>query len=253
MEYKRLIPVIIPLIIWVIGQIFLRWTSLFYCALATGALVIVLGVRLLAGKGKHDWPFMAIAPVIFFLVFSCYVAILIGNFWIQALLILVAWFLFNYFRNLYYYLTHKELEIIYENKLDNLLIASSFLTVFAAATTLFSLPEFINWPIWATILIIAAIIFLLFVQFKALKKIKSGSAQVLAFIGVLCLAELTWGLSLLPLKFHLLGLFLAIAYYLILFIIRLHLRGALNRQVLRVPLILSAVAFIVLFLTARWL
>jgi hypothetical protein len=253
MEYKRLIPVIIPLVIWTIGQMFLRLPSLFYCALAIGVLIIVLGVRLLAGKGKHDWPLLAIAPVIFFLVFSCYLAIIIGNFWIQALLILIAWFLFNYFRNLYYYLTHKELEIIYENKLDNLLIASSFLTVFAAATTLFSLPEFINWPIWATILIIAAVIFLLFVQFKALKKIKSGSAQALAVIGVLCLAELAWGLSLLPLKFHLLGLFLAIAYYLILFIIRLHLRGALNRRVLRVPLILSAVAFIVLFLTARWL
>jgi len=253
MRFKRFIPLILPLFIWIIGQTFLRLPALFYSSLALGALMIVLSVRYLAGRHKPDWPLLAIAPALFFLSISGYIAIIIGNFWVQALLLLIVWFLFAYCKNLYYYFTRPESESVYEDKLDNLLIAGSFMSVFAAATTLFSLPIFINWSIWLTLPIIAVFIGLMFIQFLPLKKMKSAPASGLILISVLGLAELTWGLSLLPLKFHLLGLFLAIAYYLALFIVRLHLRGALNRRVLKVPLLLSALAFIILFLTARWL
>jgi len=253
MKYKRLIPLIVPLLIWLGGQLFLRRPSLFYSVLAVGALIIVLSVRYLAGREKRDWPLLTIAPVLFFLSLTGYVAIIIGSFWIQLLLILSAWFLFVYLKNLYYYFTHQESASVFADKLDNLLIVSGFLSVFFAATVLFSLPIFISWPDWATILILAALIWLLFVQFLPLKKINPAQAKILILISVIGLAELAWGLSLLPLKFHLLGLFLAISYYLALTIIRLHLRGALNRRVLKLPLILSALAFVVLFLTARWL
>ncbi len=253
MKYKRLIPLIIPLLIWISGQLFLRWPSLFYSALAVDSLMIVLSVKCLAGRGKHDWPLLAIAPVLFFLNFSVYASIIIGSFWFQAIMILIAWFLFVYLKNLYYYFTHEESESIFEDKLDNLLIVSGFLSVFSAATVLFSLPIFITWPTWATILILAAEISLLFLQFMPLKKMRPEKAKVLIMVSVVGLVELAWGLSLLPLKFHLLGLFLATSYYLSLTIIRLHLRDALNRKALKLPLILGALAFILLFLTARWL
>ena len=252
MQYKRLIPLLVPLIIWIFSQAFLRWPSLFYSALAIGLLIIVLSVRLLAGK-ERDWPLLAIAPTLFFLNFSLYLAIIIGSFWIQAILVLIAWFLFVYLKNLYYYFTHKESELIFEDKLDNLLIVSGFLSVFAASTVLFSLPNFITWPVWATLLILAAVIWLLFIQFMPLKKINPEKAKVLTLVSIFGLAQIAWGLSLLPLKFHILGLFLAISYYLALTIVRLHLRGALNRRALKLPLILSATAFILLLLTARWL
>ena len=253
MKYKRIIPVIVPLLIWLLGELFLRRPSLFYSALALSVLIIVLSVKYLAGRTKNDWPLLAIAPVLFVLTFFCYIAIISGLFWIQALLLLIVWFLFIYLKNLYYYFTHKESESLFEDKLDNLLIVSGFLSVFAAATTLFSLSIFIPWPVWATILILAVVIWLLFIQAMPFKKIHPERAKVLVLISVLGLAELAWGLSLLPLKFHLLGLFLAIGYYLALFIIRLHLRGTLNRRTLKLPFILGALAFLVLFLTARWL
>lgn len=232
---------------------FLHWTGLFYSALAVSTLIIVLSVKYLASRQRQDWPLLLIAPVLFFLAFSGYVAIIVGVFWVQLLLVLIAWFLFVYLKNLYYYCTHQESVSVYADKLDNLLIVGGFLSVFAAATVLFSLPIFITWPTWATLLILAAIIWLLFVQFMPLKKINPEQAKVLTLVSVLGLVELAWGLSLLPIKFHLLGLFLAIGFYLVLTITRLHLRGALTRRVLRLPLILSALAFIILFLTARWL
>ena len=253
MDYKRSIPLVTPLLVWISCQLVLRWPTLSYSVLAVGALAIVLSVRYLSERGKHDWPLLAIAPTIFFVDFACYAAIIIGNFWVQSILLLIAWFLFVYLKNLYYYSTHKESESIFEDKLDNLLIVGGFLSTFAAATVLFSLPIFITWPVWATILILAAQIGLSFIQFLPLKKMNPEQAKVLIAANILGLSELAWGLSFLPLKFHLLGLFLAISYYLALFITRQHLRGSLSRKSLKLPLILSAIAFVILFLTARWL
>ena len=65
-------------------------------------------------------------------------------------------------------------------------------------------------------------------------------------------AFLTKG-SIAPWQINILALFLAIAYYLSLIIIRLKARGGLNRRAVRLPLILSALAIFLLFLTARWL
>ncbi len=239
--------------VWLMCQMFLRWPAIFYSVLAIGSLLIILGVRYLAGREKNDWPLLTIAPILFFLSFSCYIAIIVGVFWVQLILVLIFWFLFVYLKNLYYYFTHKESELIFEDKLDNLLIVGSFLSVFAAATVLFGISVFIAWPVWATVLILAVIIGLLFIQFMPLKKVKPEQAKVLILASVLGLAELAWGLSFLPLKYHVLGLFMALSYYLALIIIRFHLRGQLNWRALKLPLILSALAFIILFLTARWL
>lgn len=253
MNYKRAIPLVVPLIIWLMSQSFLRWSHIYYSVLTVGALIIVLSVKYLTDRDNHDWPLLAIAPFLFFLTFSSYVSILIGSFWVQLILALIAWFQFAYLKNIYYYFAHPESKSIFEDKLDNLLIVSGFLSVFAAATVLFSLPIFINWPVWATVSILAVLISLLFVQFRPFKKIMPAKAKVLIIISVLSLVEFAWGLSFLPLRFHLLGLCLAITYYLALFIVRLHLRGDLNRRVLKLPLILAALAFILLFVTARWL
>lgn len=252
MGYKRGIPLIVPLLIWISGQIFLRWPQLIYASLIIATLLIITGVKLLAGRGRKDWLLLSIAPILFFWAFSSYIAIIIGDWLIQLLLILIFWFLFVYLKNLYYYFTRKESESVFESKLDNLLIAGSFLTVFAAATVLFSLSIFINWQVWLTVVILAITIGLLFVQFTPLKKVRAGRAKVLIGVSVLALAELTWALSWLPLKFHLLGLFMAISFYLALIIIRLHLRGTLAWRALKLPLLLSAAAFIILVLTARW-
>ncbi len=244
MKYQRIIPLITPLSVWLLCQAFLRWPGFFYSVLAIGSLLIVLSVKYLVGREKSAWPLLTIAPVIFFLTFSCYAAIIIGGFWVQFLLVLIFWFLFVYLKNLYYYFTHKELESIFEDKLDNLLLVGSFLSVFTAATVLFSLSTFITWPLWATIMILAAVICLLFIQFMPFKRVNPEQAKALIMVSVLGLAELAWGLSFLPLKYHLLGLFMAIGYYLVLVIIRFHLQGNLNRRSLgAIELILLKAAF----------
>jgi len=250
-KYRRFIPLVIPLIVWFLSQAFLIEPPFFYSALALGVLLITLSVRsIVRQNAAGDWPPFIISPVLFFLSFSTYATMIVGRFWIQLIFLLVAWFLFSYFKNLYYYSTYSVPERA--DKLDSLLSGGGFLTIFAAAGVLFGLPTFLNWPLIATLLIFVPIVWLLLIQFFPLKVGWHPSGSLL-FIMVMILTELAWVFSLLPLSFNLLAFFLAIAYYLSILIVRLDSRGGLVFSALKLPLILSAIAVLVLLLTARWL
>ena len=102
-------------------------------------------------------------------------------------------------------------------------------------------------------IVFAAIVGLLFWQFKLLQKKSASLAGWLLFITVLILTELALAMTLLPLNFNILGLFAAIIYYLGLTIIRLEHRGSFNGHTVRLPLILSIILIFILLITARWL
>jgi hypothetical protein len=254
MKYQRFIPLITSLLIWLLSELFLTQAKLFYITLAVGGLLIIFSVKLIVGRQPLFWPSVIIAPLLFFVAWTSYAAIIIGNFWIQLIFLLVVWFIFAYLRNLYYYaaaLSATE-PSVWSVKFDNLLIAGSFLTSFAAAAVLLDLPAFVNWPWFVMLPVWALVVGLLLIQFQPFKP---GQWPVggLLILSVLALTELAGVFSLLPLNFNILALFLAIAYYLSLIIIRLKARGGLNRRAVRLPLILSALAIFLLFLTARWL
>lgn len=258
MKYKRFIPLITPLLIWFLSQAFLLKPGFFYSALAFGTLIIIFSVKLIASReGNKNWPPFIIAPLLFFLSFSTYITIIVSHFWIQVIFLLIVWFLFTYLKHLYYYWTRSSPE--YESKLeqgvklDNLLITGGFLTAFATAGVLFGLSAFLNWPLGLMLPVFVLIIWLLFIQFLPLKKISWRQTGGLLTINVLILTEFAWVFSLLPLNFNILALFLAIAYYLTLIVVRLNWSGGLNRRALKFPLILSAIVIILLLLTARWL
>ena len=103
MKYQRFIPVIVPLLVWALVQSFFIEPGFFYIALAIGILLITLSVKFLVPKDKAFWlPYM-IPPVIFFASFSGYSAVIIGSLWLQLIGLFIIWFLFTYFRSLYYY------------------------------------------------------------------------------------------------------------------------------------------------------
>ena len=250
---KRFIPIITPLIIWFLAEMFLFRPSFFYLALTISLFLIVLSIKFIGKNNKKYWLLFISSPVLFLLSFFFYATIIVGNFWIQLLFLLVVWFIFLYLRSFYYYSIQKEAEIGWTEKLENLLISGSFLTAFTSAAVLFDLSAFITWPLYLMLPLWALIVFLLFIQFKPLKRSGSWLIKYLILVSVLILAELAGAFSLLPLSFNILALFLAIIYYLILMIIRLSVSGGLNRRALKLPLILSGLAILIVFLTARWL
>lgn len=252
MNYQRLAPILIPLILWLFNQIFNSYPQLFYYSLLVGLLLIVIGIKLESRLNKNTiWPLFIISPALVFLSFSFFSSLISNIFWIQTLFILSAWFNFAYFRNLYYYWRYDAPER--KEKLDSLLISGGFLTIFASAASLYSLPTFLSLPLFLLLGVLGIIIFLMFWQFLPVKKISLKSAWPLMIVNTLTLLELAWALTMLPFNFRVLGFLAAIFYYFLLSIWRLAGRQALNRQTLRWPIIFSLIIIIILFLTSSWL
>lgn len=252
MKYRRLIPIIVPVLIFLLCEVFLRVPAFFYSALALGVLLIVLAVKYIGQNSKLNWLLFTILPILFFLSFASYASVIIGLLWIQLVFLLILGFLFAFLRDLYYFANYKQ-EEQWISKLDNLSIAGSFLIVFASGAVLFVLPAFLSLPLWAILLILALIMALLLVHFKSFKPGSAWPAVGVISLNVLVLTELAAIFSFLPLNFNILALFLALAYYLALTMIRLNLRGGLNIRSIKLPLIAGLILFIFLLLTARWL
>ena len=256
MRYRRFIPLLSPVLIWLLSQAFLFWPPLFYSALAVGGLLIVFSVKQLDVRGRHDWPIFVVLPLLLFWGASSYAAVVSNLYLIQAIFLATAWFLFSYFKNLYYYLqpalsqpaTDRSLA-----RLENLFIAGGFLTVFSLSALWFVLPAFLSRQPLLTLPLLALAIALLFWQFSFLALDRKNFPRLLTLIIVILLIEAAWVFSLLPLNFNILALFLGIAYYFGLTLLRLKASGILYRRAWQWPLILSASAIILLLLTARWL
>jgi len=252
MKYQRLVPVVIPPLLWLLNQIFLWRPGFFYYSLLLGGILIISGIKLEAQANKiKSWLLSAISPVFIFLSFSFFSSLISNIYWIQSIFLLTAWFVFVYLRNLYYYWRYNAPER--ENKLDNLLVSGGFLTIFATAASLYNLPAFLSLPFALLLAVFCPIIFLMFFQFLPLKKINFFLAWPLMLTNALILLELTWGLSFLPFHFNILAFLLAFFYYFLLSIWRLSWQQALNRHSLKFLLIFSIVIIVVFFLTSSWL
>jgi len=251
MKQQRWLILIVPFLLWLFSQIFLRQAGFFYVALAFGTLLIIISLKFLTRLKPHKWLLFIIAPTLLFLSFSGLVAVLLNNVWIQSLIFLEVIFIFFYLRSVYYYFYFPA--PLWRERLDHIIMASGFLTIYAFAAVLFYLPAFLSFLPFIIPLVMMVVITLLFVQFNLFPRDNWQKNWRLIFVIVLILTELAWALSLWPLVFNLLAMFLSLAYYLGLTIIRLAGRNNLNYRTLRLPLLLSVSIFLILFLAARWL
>ncbi len=252
MRSAHFLILIDAVIIWLLDEVFLRWPQLFLICLTLGVLLLFFSIKFLAARTKVGvWLSFTSAPILFFLAFALYTAVLTSLFWIQVIFILSAWFIFTYLKNLYHYWLQATPDR--EKNLDNLMLGGAFLTLFAGGSSLFDLPAFLNWPLAALLLFFFLLAALLAGQFLPLKKVKWAATNWLFLIILAVFLELVWVLSFLPFTFNILGALAAISYYLLLLIMRLYWRGALNRDALKWPLIVGALLIILFLLTARWL
>ena len=224
----------------------------FFIALSFGVLFITFGVRtFIKNRGAKFWPVFILPPVLFFLSFSFYSSIIISYFWIQVIFLLIAWFIYSYFQNIYYYFSFGAPER--EVKIRRLMVSGSFLSTFAIAATLYGLPIFLSWPFILLLLSFIVISLALFGQFFIFSKNINREQKIFLGINILVLAEFVGIFYLLPLNFNILGLLVAIIFYLLFLLNDWRGENRLDFKNLKWPIIISSLVIIFILLSARWL
>ncbi len=252
MKKKSALIILIVGLLLILNQTFLFLPTFFYSSLTIGVLLIILLTRnLVRPFRKHGWLVWILAPALFWLSISLYATIIVGYFWIQALFLIIAWFIYSYFNNLSHYLPNKTPEL--NKKFDSIVLSGGVLICAATGASLYGLSSFVSFSTTLLLLFFLPIAFLLFAQFAPLRKDFWLENKFLLPINILILLELAFALSFLPLNFNLLGFCLALGYYFLLTVMRLRWQGKLDRRNLRSLVILSVVIVFILFLSARWL
>ncbi len=241
-----------PILLWLLNELYILEPSLFFVSLSFSLLIIAFFVRLIVKKNsKRFWPLFVLTPALFYFSLSFYSAIIVGQFWIQLIFLINAWFVYSYLKNIYYYFSFGAPER--EIKLRRLLTGGSFLSVFAIAATLYGLPIFLNWSFVVLLMIFVLFALALFSQFLVFSKDIDNPQLLFLGIDVLVLAEFAGVFFLFPLNYNILGFLVAIIFYLLLLFNNWRLEERLVFKHLRWPIAVAGFIFIIMFLSARWL
>jgi len=244
--------VLAPFALWVLDEIFVFRPAFFFVSLGLGMLVITLSVRaLMKNRSQKFWPVFIIAPALFFLSFSFYSAIITSHFWMQAIFLLIVWYVFYFLKNIYYFYSFGAPER--EEKLRRLMLSGSFLSAFAVSSVLFGLPIFLSWSFLLLLLMFIVICAALFGQFLIFSGRTDREQIIFLAVNTLVLSEFAGVLFLLPLNFNILGLLTAVVFYFLLLINNWRLENRLTYHNLKWPAAASIIISILLLLTARWL
>jgi len=252
MKKNSLYLIIAPFLLWLLNELYIFKPSLFFVSLSFGLLVIAFFVRLIVkNNSKRFWPLFILTPALFYLSLSFYSAIITGQFWIQLIFIFNALFVYSYLKNIYYHFSFGAPER--EIKLRRLLLSGSFLTAFALAATLYGLPIFLNWSFFYLLLIFIVFSIALFSQFLIFHKDLDKTSFMFLGIDTVVLGEFAAVIFLLPLNYNILGLLVAIVYYLLILFNNWRIEDRLVFKHLRWPIAIAGFIFIIILLSARWL
>jgi hypothetical protein len=252
MNKKRIIPLIIPFFLLVLSELFLLYPSIFFVAISLGLLSILFSIRYLAKDNEEKfWPSYLVLPSFIWISFSSYAFLLPNPLLIQLFILSMLVLNFIYFKNIYYYLFSKKSEK--EKNLDNFSYNYSFLIVFALFSSFYTLPLFININFTPFFFILGLVLMLLFWQTVFFLRGDRNIKIVLAFISALLLGQLSWVLFMLPLKANILGFIMAVGFYFVSTMLRLNIKGELNKKTIKWPLALTVIMILLVLLSAPWI
>lgn len=252
MKKNSLYLILTPTLLWLLNELFIFEPSLFFVSLSLSLLILAFFVRLLITKNsKEFWPQYILTPALFYFSFSFYSAILVNQVWIQIIFLFNAWFIYSYLKNIYYFFSFGAPER--EMKLRRLLLSGAFLSVFALASTIYGLPIFLNWSFISLLIIFVLFSLAVFGQFLIFSKNIDSTERIFLGVNTLILGEFAGVVFLLPLNYNILGLLVAIVFYLLILFNSWRIEDRLDFKNLRWPIAVASFIFIIILLSARWL
>lgn len=252
MRYNKLLPPLIPFLVFVFFEIFFLNSRMIYVSVVLSSLLILFAIRQFSLVNlREDWWNFLVLPILFLIGIASYSSVLISRPIIQILFVVNVVFLYFYLRMAYYSLVQPIPET--NLTIDNLSSYGSFLAVFFISSAMFGLQSFLNLSVWALALVMAVVIFLIVRQAFWANKIDLKASLVYILISGLILVELVWAVSFLPLNFNISGLILAACYYMLIGLVRHHLLGRLDRRTIELYLAFGFGSIFIILLSARWM
>ena len=203
-----------------------------------------------SGKNEKWWNFFLL-PAYFTTSLIIFTLLLSNKTLVQIIFLASIIILYLYFIAIYNYLIKEN--YYKKNSLENISTYSNFLTFFFVASSMYGLQSFLNISVW--VLILGMILATGLIVYQVIWSLKISSNIGLLYILLVCVAlvELAWSLSFLPLNFYILGIVLAICYYVVMGVARYYLLNRLDKKNIKLYLIFGFFSILTLLLTAKWL
>lgn len=253
MKLNRLWPLLIPLLVFALAEMYFFYPKLIYVAAVLANLFIFFAVWQFSRYSEIDkrWWNYLILPAVMSTTVMAYSVFISSKFLIQLLFIFNLVFLYLYLRQVYYYLLKPAAYKVFS--IENLSSYINWLTFFFLAATVYGLQSFLNLPVSWLALIMLGVTALIVYQIIWANKIELKIGLPYILISCLILVELSWSISFLPFNYNISGLGLAICYYVIIGLVKNHLLDKLDATKVKMYLILGSVSLFLILFTAKWL
>lgn len=253
MKLNRLLPLLAPLAVYGLAEIYFFHPKLIYAAAAAINLLIFFTVWRFCAASQIDrqWWNYLILPAATLTAVMAYSVFLNSKAVIQLLFVLDSVFLYFYLRYIYYYLLKPGSYKAFS--LENISSYISWLSFFFLSATVYGLQSFLNFPIFQLALVILAAAALISYQVVWANKIEFRKALPYLLISCLVLVELGWSIFFLPFNYNVSGLLLAICFYVTSGLTKNRLLGRLDPAKIKMYLTLGLLSLFLILATARWL
>jgi len=253
MKHGRILILLTPIVIFFLFELYFFYQKTFYYSIFLAIILILFTVRQISRKSEIDknwWNFL-ILPACFLVSVSIYSSLLTNNFYIQLLFFVNMVFLYFYLRNIYYYLIRPE--FYKAQTLENLSSYGNFLVIFFFSSAMYGLQSFLNITISLLIFFILLLFALVIYQVIWANRIDMNLGFIFILVLCLILVEIAWSASFLPLNYNVLGMVLAICYYILIGLTRFYLKDKLNTKIIKLYLFSGFISIFILLLTSSWI
>jgi hypothetical protein len=253
MKYNRFLPLIIPALVFIFYEFYSFRPKLLFVVLVLMWLIFFFTVRqfLIEGKSREKWWSFIIIPGVFttgLLIFSTMVP---SRLIVQLLFVFNTIIVYIYFRSIYYYLVQPKR---YKNDtLENLSSYGNFLSIYFISASSYGLQVFLGIEVWLTMILIIVTFALVIYQVLWINRIDMRRGFLFILVMCLALIQVAWAASFLTLSFYVLGLILAVCYYILIGLVRFYLLGRLTPSLIKIYLAFGFGSIIIVLLTANWI
>ena len=237
---------------WMTIEAYVIWPHLFYPGLAILAVLVVSVTLMIAPRPynlEQTFNYL-ILPLTLSMSAAIYSTLLSSRSGVQFVSLLTTGFLFFYYSNVYRSWRFPE-----KYKLENLEAVyslGSWLAMFFGASAVYGLQYFLSLPNWLPTIVLLAIVMLLTYKSLWIRGFDIRHNLVFVFLLPFIVVQVGWSLYFLPFSYNVLGLILAMTYFLSVTLIKLHLGHRLDRRSLRRYLFFIAILLTLVLLTAKW-